>query len=52
MIETLQLVLPQASLCEQMLTLLAPRTRGKFILRFSESRHTILRARVYLFREA
>ncbi|KAG5494341.1 hypothetical protein GH5_02356 [Leishmania sp. Ghana 2012 LV757] len=50
-IETVQFVLPQAALCEQMLQVLAPRPRGDYILRFGDCRSKLLRSYVYLLKE-
>ncbi|GET93826.1 hypothetical protein, conserved [Leishmania tarentolae] len=50
-IETVQFVLPQAALCEQMLQVLAPRPRGDCILRFGDCRSKLLRSYVYLLKE-
>ncbi|CBZ29952.1 conserved hypothetical protein [Leishmania mexicana MHOM/GT/2001/U1103] len=50
-IETVQFVLPQATLCEQMLQVLAPRPRGDYILRFGDCRSKLLRSYVYLLKE-
>eukprot|EP00796_Vickermania_ingenoplastis_P004457 gene4457-3252_t len=50
-IETVQIVFPQADLCDKMLSVLAPTPRGAFILRFSDTRAKVLRSRVYLLQE-
>lgn len=51
-IETVQIVIPQADLCEKMLSVLAPHPRGSFVLRFSDTRANVLRSRIYLLQEA
>ncbi|KAI5686995.1 hypothetical protein MNV84_07032 [Leishmania braziliensis] len=50
-IETVQFVLPQAALCEQMVQVLAPRPRGDYILRFGDCRSKLIRSYVYLLKE-
>ncbi|KPI85017.1 hypothetical protein ABL78_5926 [Leptomonas seymouri] len=50
-IETVQFVLPQAMLCEQMLQVLAPRPRRDCIIRFANCRSKLLRSYVYLLKE-
>ncbi|KPA81192.1 hypothetical protein ABB37_04530 [Leptomonas pyrrhocoris] len=50
-IETVQFVLPQARLCEQMLQVLAPRPRRDCIIRFADCRSKLLRSYVYLLKE-
>jgi tetratricopeptide (TPR) repeat protein len=50
-IETVQFVLPQATLCEQMLQVIAPRPRRDCIIRFADCRSKLLRSYVYLLKE-
>lgn len=50
-IESAQLVIPQAALCDQMLLVLAPRPRGCFVLRFGDCRAKLLRIYIYLLKE-
>lgn len=50
-LETVQIVLPQADLCEKMLRVLAPQPRDTFVLRFSDTRAKVLRSRIYLLKE-
>lgn len=51
-IETAQIVIPQADLCDTMLNVLAPHPRGAFVLRFSDTRSKVLQSRIYLLKEA